>query len=63
MFSGCDLSAAVLAGADFSAASLVGSDLTGVEPAEVGLRGATIDVRQATMLAEAAGMTVVATPS
>ncbi|CAM5492412.1 pentapeptide repeat-containing protein [Leifsonia shinshuensis] len=63
VFAGCDLSAAVLTGADFSAASLVGSDLTGVDPAEVGLRGATIDERQAVLLAEAAGMTVVPTPS
>ena len=63
VFSGCDLSAASLTGADFSAADLTGSDLTGVDPEDVLLRGATIDVRQAVTLAEAAGMLVVPTPS
>ena len=48
-----------LTGADLTAASVVGSDLTGVDPAEVVLRGTVIDERQAVVLAEAFGMVVV----
>jgi uncharacterized protein YjbI with pentapeptide repeats len=53
-----DLSGAWLHQADLSGADLRGSDLSTVDPLTVPLRGATIDVAQAVVLAAALGLQV-----
>ena len=55
----CRMARASLRGALLRGASRVGSDLSGVQLAEVDLRGVTIDLAQAALVAESLGATVV----
>ena len=53
-----DLAGAWLHGVDLTGADLRGSDVSSVDPVATSMRGAIIDVEQATVLAEAFGLSV-----
>jgi uncharacterized protein YjbI with pentapeptide repeats len=57
---GVDLSGAELARADLSGADLRGSDLSSLDPLVTTVRGASIDLAQAVMIARSLGLTVLA---
>ncbi|MEQ1781784.1 MAG: pentapeptide repeat-containing protein [Hyphomonadaceae bacterium] len=54
----CDLSLATLNGADFTSCDLRGSDLGALDPREVVITGAIIDIKQTASIAQALGFDV-----
>lgn len=54
----CDLSLATLSGADFTTCDLRGSDLSTLDPREVVITGAIIDIKQTASIAQALGFDV-----